>query len=422
MDIATLLATDSILFKLIMALFLGAFIGLRRQMDIQQEGSESFVGFRTMPLIVMLGALSTMIPEIPLLPVICLVGVLVFLAIAYYNGVFKLQLIGLTSEFATLIMFLVGVLVGSGEYITAIVLTVVIALLTGFKSQLHKFAQNISPQEWGGALQLLILSAVVLPFLPREAVDPWGVLVPFDIWLLVIFISGIGFIGYFLQKYIDSKKSLLATSVLGSLVSSTAVTTALALKSKNRPEIPKQLFILALLVAVATMLVRTILSIMVIAPSSVKIVVLVPIAMLTACIFGIIFYSKADDEIEVELRPDLESPFELLPALKFGALFVIVLIAVEIGKNYLGDYGVLITAFFSAFVDVDATMLSSMQASRLGNITTVLAIQAITVAIIINTLVKVGYVWLLGRRDVAKFNTVIISLVSLVGVLTFVLL
>lgn len=419
MDILTLIAPDSILFKIAIALFLGAFIGLRRQIDIQQEGSESFVGFRTMPLIVMLGAISTMIPQIPLLPVICLLGVLVFLAIAYYNGVFKLQLIGLTSEFATLIMFLAGILVGTGEYIVAIVLTVIIALLTGFKAQLHSFAQNISPQEWGGALQLLVLSAVILPFLPQEPIDRWGVLVPFDIWLLVIFISGIGFAGYFLQKYIDSKRSLIATSILGSMVSSTAVTTALALKSKNREEIPKQLFILALLVAVGTMLIRTILAIVVIAPAAVKVVVVVPVVMLVACALGVLFYIKNNGEVEVDLRPDLESPFELVPALKFGALFVVVLVAVAVGKNYLGDYGVLITAFLSAFVDVDATMLSSMQAARLDNISTTLAIQAITVAIIINTLVKVGYVWLLGRRDVAKLNTVTVSLVSLVGLVAF---
>ena len=162
MDIASLFALDSVVFKLVIALFLGLFIGLRREMDIQKEGSESFVGFRTLPLIVVLGTISTLIPQIPYLPLICLLGVLIFLTIAYYNGVFKLHLIGLTSEFATLIMFLVGVFVGIEKYIIAILLTVTVGLLTGFKAQLHAFAKNISPQEWGGALQLLILSVARL--------------------------------------------------------------------------------------------------------------------------------------------------------------------------------------------------------------------------------------------------------------------
>ena len=56
MDISAFISLDSVVFKLIIALFLGLFIGLRREMDIQKEGSESFVGIRTLPLIVVLGA------------------------------------------------------------------------------------------------------------------------------------------------------------------------------------------------------------------------------------------------------------------------------------------------------------------------------------------------------------------------------
>jgi len=415
-----LLSPESVVFKLVIALFLGLFIGLRREIDIQKEGSESFVGFRTLPLIVLLGTISTLVPEMPFLPIICLLGVLVFLSIAYYNGVFKLHLIGLTSEFATLIMFLVGVFVGNGEYIVAILLTVTIGLLTGFKTQLHAFAKNISPEEWGGALQLLILSAVVLPFLPREAIDPWGVVIPFDIWLLVIFISAIGFIGYFLNKYIDSKKGLVATSFLGALVSSTAVTTALAIKAKQKKEVSKNLFIVALLVAVGTMLVRTIATIVLIAPVDLKFVSLVPVAMLLSVVVLLFVYSKkSEHDQSLEISPELESPFEFLPALKFGAVFIVVLLAVALGKEYLGNYGVLITAFLSGLVDVDATILSSIQTFKVGEIQNALAAQAITMAIIINTFVKVVYVWILSRRDVAITNTYTVGFISLVGAVTF---
>ena len=423
MDISTLISPDSIVFKIVIALFLGLFIGLRREIDIQKEGSESFVGFRTLPLIVVLGAISTLIPSIPYLPAVALIGVLVFLAIAYYNGAFKLQLIGLTSEFATLIMFLVGVFVGTGEYIVAILLTVAIGLLTGFKSQLHSFAKNISPQEWGGALQLLILSAVVLPFLPTEAIDPWGVLIPFDVWLLVIFISGIGFVGYFFNKYIDSKKGLVVTSFLGALISSTAVTTALAIKAKQKKDISKDLFIVALLVAIGTMLGRTIFTILLIAPVALKVAAIIPAAMLVADLLLLFFFIKKNTgQDHVDIVPELESPFELLPALKFGGLFVVVLFAVAFGMKYLGDYGVLITAFLSGFVDVDATILSSLQTFKTAGIGKTLAVQAITMAIVINTLVKVLYVWILSRRDVAKLSTLVIGAISVVGIGVFVLI
>jgi len=424
MDIIALFTIDSTISKLVMALALGAFIGLRREIDMQREGSRSFVGFRTMPLIVMIGAVSTMIPAIPFLPLICLIGVLVFLSIAYFNGVFGLQLVGLTSEFATLIMFLVGVMVGSGQFVVAIFLTVIVGILTGFKSELHAFAQNISPKEWGGALQLIILSAIVLPFLPREPVDPWGVLVPFDIWLLVIFISGIGFVGYFLNKYIDAKKGLMLTSFLGSIVSSTAVTTALAIQAKKNTRAPKNIFVIALLVSVCTMLVRTIIAIVVIAPQTLRISLYVPLAMLVMAVLllGWYIWHNKNQDGGVEITQELDSPFELLPALKFGALFIVVLLAVAFGKKYLGDYGVLITAFLSSLVDVDATVLSSIQTFRADGIGQMLAVQAITIAIIVNTFVKVGYVWFLSRHDVAKTNTVTVGLISLVGFIVFLFL
>lgn len=418
MDIVTLFSTDTLVLKMIVGLLLGLFIGLRREIDIQKEGSESFIGFRTMPLIVLFGVLSVSFPALPLLPVIALVGIVAFLSIAYYNGVFRLNLIGLTSEFATLIMFLVGVLVGYGSFIEAILLTVIIGFLTGFKSQLHGFAKTISPKEWGGALQLLILSAVVLPFLPREAIDPLGVLVPFEIWLLVIFISGIGFVGYFLNKYIDAKKGLVATSFLGSMVSSTAVTTALAIKAKQQTRTHKNIFVVALLVAIGTMLVRTIITIVALAPMELKSVIIVPLCMLVAAGALLVIYSRKDVKSDVALEADLHSPFELIPALKFGALFVVVLLAVALGKQYLGSSGVYITAFLSSMVDVDATILSSLQTFRQNGITLAVAQAVIVIAIIINTLVKVGYVWFLSRKDVALTNTFTVTIISLVGLLS----
>ncbi len=400
------------------ALFLGAFVGLRREMDLQKEGSESFVGFRTLPLIVLLGTISTLFPTMPYLPVVCLVGIIGFLLIAYYNGVFKLKLIGLTSEFATLLMFLVGIFVGNGEFIIGIVITVITAVLTGFKNQFHAFAKNISPKEWGGALQLLILSAVVLPFLPKTAIDPWGVIIPFDIWLLVIFISGIGFVGYFFNKYFGSHKSILATSFLGSLVSSTAVTIALAFQTKKNKEVSKNIFILALLIAIGTMLLRVIFEIGVVAGAEVKSVIFVPVSMLTVTVLlvGWSMWKGRDMSNIVELDPEISSPFEIMPALKFGALFVVVLLAVSFAKDYFGDYGVLAIALLSSFVDVDASILSALQAHKVGEISQGITTLAVTLSIVINTFVKVGYIALLARKDVLRSFAWMVVIICLVGI------
>jgi len=108
--------------------------------------------------------------------------------------------------------------------------------------------------------------------------------------------------------------------------------------------------------------------------------------------------------------------------LKFGALFIIVLIAVALGKQYLGSSGVYITAFLSGLIDVDATILSSLQTFKQGGIILHTAQWAILIAIIVNTLVKVVYVWFLSRRDVALTNTFTVSIISLVGAVSILFL
>ena len=407
-----------------LSLALGAFVGLRREMEMQERGVPGFVGFRTMPLITLLGCLSTMFVQFSYLPVIGLVAIIVFLAIAYYNGVFQLQLLGLTSELATLIMFLVGVLVGYGHIVEAIVVSIVVGMLTAFKGAMHQFARTISAEEWSGALQLLIITAVVLPILPRTAVDPWGVIVPYDIWLVVIFISAIGFVGYFLNKYMGERRGIVLTSIVGSLVSSTVVTTHLATLGHQEKHKNNDLLVMGVVMAIATMLLRVLFVLLVITPREyVAQVALVPLGMLIAtALCGLYWYGRSQDELadqapDREQVPVLQSPFEIIPAVRFAALFIVVLLMVQLGQTYFGAYGVVATTFFSAFADVDAAIVSVIQTLRGGGLEIAVVSLVVTVAIVVNTMVKALYVWLLSRNVRLSQNIMVVTCISsVVGV------
>lgn len=74
-------------------------------MIFQKENIEGIMGVRTISIFVILGTLSTFFKEFPSLPLLTFGGVFIFLLIAYYNGVFNLKKIGLTSELSALIMF-----------------------------------------------------------------------------------------------------------------------------------------------------------------------------------------------------------------------------------------------------------------------------------------------------------------------------
>ncbi len=410
------------IYQLLVAVFLGIFIGLRREMLFQKEGIKGIMGVRTISIFVLLGTLSTFFKNFPLLPLIVFIGIFIFMLIAYYNGVFNLKRIGLTSELLALVMFLVGVLVGQGEITLAIVVTVLVGVFTAYKKSFHSFAKNFSLREWSGALQLLVISAIILPLLPRKPLDPFGIFVPFDIWLLVILISSIAFFGYFFDKYFSKKKSVLITSLFGSLVSSTAVSTTLAGESK-KSGISFDLLSAGLMLAVATMQIRIIVEILIFSGNIEMSFILPSLFMAGASLlFTLYFYKKSgkksfENKIHKEVR--LESPFKLKPAIQFAALFTIILFAIYFGKKYFNDFGAYFVAFLASFADADSVILSTLESAKKINMDKSFVSTIILIPVIVNTLVKSLYIFILGRKKFFKKTLLPILAVSLIGLLTF---
>lgn len=418
-------ALNNPIVELLIASLLGAFLGIRRETDAQASKKKSFMGFRTMTLLASMGALSTFFPDMKYLPALFFAGVVVFLERAYTNGAFNLKRIGLTSEFSAIFIFWIGVLVGQEQAVLAIILTIYLAIINAFKRELRSFIGAINRKEWTGALQLLALSGAVLPFLPKEPVDPWGVLVPFNIWFLVILISGIGFFGYFLTKIFGARGGIPLTGFLGAIVSSTAVTTSMASQSK-RMNIPGILAV-GILIAIATMHLRVISEMMLWGKGLLDpLFYAVPFAMSIASALCALYHFKKTSEkhnlSKIESDVKLESPFELVPALKFGGFFILVLLALSFGQKYLGNSGVYVASVLSGLLGVDAIVLSSLESVKLGEMSENMAQNAIGIAIFVNTLVKILYIALLGSKKlVLKISTSIV-LICIVGVITLFLI
>lgn len=406
--------------ELLIAILLGAFLGIRREMIAQNSNKKSFMGFRTMMLLSTMGVVSTFFQTMNYLPAIFFCGLLIFLGLAYANGAFNLKRIGLTSEFSALLVFWIGVLVGLEQQVLAILLTIYLAIINGFKKEFHSFIGMMNPKEWIGALQLLTISGAVLPFLPQTPIDPWGVLVPFNVWFLVILISGIGFVGYFLTKFLGANGGIPMTGFLGAIVSSTAVTTSMASQSKRTNL--TGIFAVGILIAVATMHLRVIGEIIIWGNGVLgNKILIVPFSMAVVSIFFALYYfrrtSKNHNLSKVKSDVKLESPFELGPAIKFGGVFVLVLLALALGKKYLGNSGIYMAAFFSGFVDVDAIVLSSLESVKLGEMKPIIAQRAIGIAILMNTLIKILYIALLGSKKLVSKISVGIILTCIVGII-----
>ena len=410
-------------FELLIAMLLGAFLGIRIEMKAQCSiKNQSFMGVRTMTLLSGCGVLSTFFSDLPLLPIVFFVGILGLLIVAYAHGSFKMNRIGLTTELSAIITFWIGVLVGHGQPVLAILLTILLAGISAFKEKFHSFVGTLNIAEWNGAFQLLILSGAVLPFLPRTPIDPWGVIVPFTIWSLVILISGIGFVGYFFIKYLGPKGGIPLAALFGSFISSTAVTTSMAAQSQGSKL--TKFFAVGILIGLATMQARVALIIILLGSHELILkIISVPIVMTIGG--GLAAWHLFRSEIKSSTVPPsnikIKSPFELKSALKFGFIFIVVLFAVTLGKQYFGSSGVYVAALFSGLIDVDALVLSSLQSVSLGELSVSVAKNSIAIAIITNTIIKLVYVAILGTRSLFLLVSKGIVFVSLLGLVALLL-
>ena len=89
---------------------------------------------------------------------------------------------------------------------------------------------------------------------------------------------------------------------------------------------------------------------------------------------------------------------------------------------YLGDTGVLLSAFVSGLADVDAITLSMAELSASGDISLQTAARAIIIAIMSNTLVKGGIVFSSGSSSIRRallpgFLLILVSAVSVIVLL-----
>ncbi len=407
--------------QILISIFLGVFVGLRREMWLQRENQTGLMGMRTLPMIALLGTVSTFFTNLPYLPVLFFVGVFVFILIAYWNGVFKLKKYGLTSELLSLMMFWVGVLIGYEKILLSIVLTVVLAIFTAYKNQFHNFAKKLAFEEWSGALQLIIITAVMLPFLPKEPIDKYNLLIPYDVWLLVIFISTVGFVGYFLQKFFGKKKSVLLTSALGSIVSSTAVTISLGEKSKQMKNI--SLLTSAVMLSIVVMQLRIILEIVVASGGFVWKFITPSIVMsVVGFLFFLYFYHFGAKKNVIEkdkIEEKIESPLKLIPAIKFALLFVVILYVIFFGQKYFEHIGGYIVSALAAVVDSDAIVLSNIESYKTLHIDIDFVANMISIVVIVNTLVKIFYLYVFSKKELLKKTLPAILVISFFGFITF---
>lgn len=405
---------------LALAIGAGLFIGLEREKSAYKDQIISLFSLRSYVFFGLGGWLSFYLGELYGLNVmigslvVLVLTVIIGYAISWQQG-YKPSL---TSELSALFTIAIGALAGNQSLI-AIILTLIVALDLTLKADLQKLALGLSQAEYLAAIKFLTISAVVLPLLPTEAIDPWGLIKLRDIWLLVVLISAIGFAGYILTKILGRHKSTLLTGILGGLVSSTAVVISLARESKNQnDQFHTRTLAITTIAANAMMYLRILIWSGIIFPSILMLLIWPLLAMILLTgylLFQAYAISQKNNKLEVVRNIPLTNPLELWPAVKFASLFFFMILITNFAQNYFGNLGLFATAFFTGLADVDAISLQLLRLFENQSIVASVAVGGIMIAVIMNTLVKSLIGYFAGSPEYSKILFKKISLVSLTG-------
>jgi uncharacterized membrane protein (DUF4010 family) len=424
-DFTSLPMTDSLIFfqQLGMALLLGGLIGLEREKNrLKQKDLHEFGGLRTMALLSIYGFIVyELYGQAPLLFAVFTAGYFALLVAAYVMAARLNKNSGATTEVASIFVYLIGVLIGMGEPLIATVLSLTVLLLLYFKERLRDFAKRVEKEELYDTVKFIAIAFVVLPLLPNETFGPLDVLNPYTIWLVVVLISSISFVSYIGIKLLGSKKGIGMGGFLGGLISSTAVSMTFSQLSKKSRSIVNP-FVFGILIAASAMFFRVILAVWVL-NSALLDQLMVPLLSMgvTGFLLSLFFWLKKEKKTSLtEDQLSLDSPFQLLPALKFGLLFAALIFISKYASEYIGKEGLYLTAFISGAVDVDAITVSMANLSARGDISNALAVQSITIATLTNTFVKGGIVLFFASRAVGLRVLLSVLLIALSGVLSLV--
>ena len=404
-----------IVLKFLIALAIGALIGIERER--KQLNRSEFAGIRTFILIALLGILSGYINEFyPNFLIISFLGLTVLVGLSYRASTRENGDIGITTEVVALLTFILGALCYTDDGVrVATIFAIIITALLAAKSYIHKFVRKISEKELMNTLKFLIIAFVILPLLPDQTMGPLNVFNPYQIWLVVVFISAISYAGYVMMKVVGAERGLGLTGIVGGLVSSTAVTTAMASRVKESEFIIRAA-VFATVVASSIMFLRILFEVLVINPDLVP---LLMVPMLSMGVLGIglgILAWKTTKVKEVGEKIKFKNPFSLRPALLFGVLFLIILFVSKIADIYFGSSGLYAASIISGVADVDAITISMALLAK-TTISQDVAVTAITIAAISNTVMKFGIALFIGTRRFGQIIGLIFAAIITIGLI-----
>lgn len=319
-----------------------------------------------------------------------------------------------TTPVAAIVALALGLLAGAGEAWLAVASAAIVMLLLASRRESHAFVERLSREDVRAFARYAVIVLAVLPFLPNRQIGPLHAWNPFNLWLVVVLVTGFSFVGYVASRTFGSRKGVLATALIGGAYSSTAVTASLSRHLGQGGSGPLNA---GIGLATAVMFLRVTLLVAVLTPSTLPAFVAATApAAAVAALAAIALWLRAPPAKEEELQAP-RNPIELLPALGFAGIVATAAIFARWAQLRFGQSGVATSLFLTGSFDVDAAIvtLSGLPLAAIGRDLAALALGGTIVA---NMVLKMGVVALYARgRGTMAIVALGLSTVVLLGTL-----
>jgi uncharacterized membrane protein (DUF4010 family) len=409
--------------RMSVALAIGLLIGLERGWQAREdEEGERAAGLRTHALAALLGAVWGAICDQTGIGGAVSLGLafVVFAAsitLFRYRETARDETFGATTLVAAMLAFTLGAYAVVGNVQAAGAAGVATASLLALKKATHGWLRRITWDELRSGLILLAMTVILLPLLPDRAIDPWGAVVPFRIWLLTVMIACLSFFGYVVIKATGGASGVAITAIAGGLASSTAATVTMAKLAREHAE-HRPLFVGGALLSGATMALR-VLAIVAVVDLELAPMLAVPLVCGAVVLIAaaLLFMRRAMTELSEDQSFAPENPLDLGVVMKFGLLLTTISILSRLATRFAGAAGAYALAAISGLADVDAITLSMANLDR-DALPLETAAGAIGVAVAVNTMSKCALTFWIGGAGPGWRMTIVSVLAILCGALS----
>ncbi len=416
--------------SLMLSGILGGLIGMDKDIwkhtdSLWQKDTDTdlqFWSIRTFSLIAIFWALMTWIDTLfdsgYTFVIMGLVLTAVLVGIYYLYSVFKKIDISPATEFVAFLTYFVWVAVFLWHSTLAIIFSIILTFFISSKNLLEWVGKYVSKDELRTTLKFLVIAFVILPLLPNQSYSLWdiihfltGVTIdspltdfdffnPYSIWLFVVIMSGVSYLGYILTKFVEKDSSIIISSVLGGMVSSTATTASMTQKSSEDPANTNS-YVIGTLIASCIMFLR-VFAIVLFFNWALFQVFLFPawvmfLGLLAPTVFFYFAAKREDSTPSTSVENDVRSPFQIAPALKFASFIVMIKYISWVGIVYKDVWGEQV--FYSALgilswlADVDAITQTMAVDSQKWLISLFVAATTILLAVMSNNFIKWTIAW-----------------------------